>query len=35
MLPDSTSKTVWEIWANDELDVICEDGNYYLVMYPF
>lgn len=35
MLPNDNSDTVWEIWKNDELEVICQDGDYYLVMYPF
>ena len=35
MLPDSSSQTVWEIWGNDELQVLCRDGDYYLVLYPF
>lgn len=35
MLPDSTSQTVWEIWQNDELIVLCRDEDYYLVLYPF
>lgn len=35
MLPDSKSKTVWEVWENDELEILCKDGAYYLVMYPF
>ncbi len=35
MLPDSNSQTVWEIWKNDELQVLCKDGDYYLVLYPF
>lgn len=35
MMPDSSSNTVWEVWQNDELEVLCQDGNYYLVMYPF
>lgn len=35
MLPDSSSQTIWEIWENDELQVLCRDGNYYLVLYPF
>ncbi len=35
MLPDNTSQTVWEVWQDDELEVLCSVGNYYLVMYPF
>lgn len=35
MLPDSSSQTVWEIWNQDELQVLCSDGNFYLVLYPF
>ena len=35
MLPDSTSTTVWEVWQNDELQVLCRDGDYYLVLYPY
>lgn len=35
MLPDSASATVWEIWQNDELQVLCRDGDYYLVLYPY
>lgn len=35
MLPDSSSQTVWEIWENDELQVLCRDGDYYLVLYPY
>lgn len=35
MLPDNTSQTVWEVWQDDELEVLCSNGNYYLVMYPF
>ena len=35
MLPNASSQTVWEIWKDDDLQVICKDGSYYLVMYPF
>lgn len=35
MLPDSTSQTVWEVWDGDELQVLCRDGDYYLVLYPY
>jgi len=35
MLPDGQSATVWETWENDELQVLCEDGDYYLVLYPY
>lgn len=35
MLPDSASATVWETWADDELQILCEDGDYYLVLYPY
>lgn len=35
MLPDSNSQNVWEVWQNDELQVLCKDGDYYLVLYPF
>lgn len=35
MLPDSSSQTVWEIWNGDELQVLCSDGDYYLVLYPY
>lgn len=35
VLPDSNSQTVWDIWENDELQVLCKDGDYYLVLYPF
>jgi len=35
MLPDSNSSTVWEIWQDDELQVLCKDGDYYLVLYPY
>lgn len=35
MLPDNNSEKVWEVWKDDDLKVLCEDGNYYLVMYPF
>lgn len=35
MLPDIQSSTVWETWKNDELQVLCEDGDYYLVLYPY
>lgn len=34
-LPNSQSATVWETWKNDELQVLCEDGDYYLVLYPY
>lgn len=35
MLPDSNSATVWEVWENDDLEILCEENGYYLVMYPF
>ena len=35
MLPDSSSQTVWEVWKDDDLEILCKDGSYYLVMYPF
>ena len=35
MLPDTSSQTVWEVWENDDLEVLCKDGEFYLVMYPF
>lgn len=35
MLPDNTSQTVWEVWQDDELEILCKDASYYLVMYPF
>lgn len=35
MLPDSSSQSVWEIWNGDELQVLCSDGDYYLVLYPY
>lgn len=35
MLPNVQSATVWETWENDELQVLCEDGDYYLVLYPY
>lgn len=35
MLPDSSSQEVWYIAEDDELQVLCRDGNYYLVLYPF
>ena len=35
MLPNSSSDTVWETWANDELQILCEDGDYYFVLYPY
>lgn len=35
MLADGASSEVWEIWEDDDLEVLCRDGNYYLVMYPF
>lgn len=35
MLPYSGSATVWETWEGDELQVLCEDGEYYLVLYPY
>lgn len=35
MLPNSSSSTVWEIWRNDELQILCRDEDYYLVLYPY
>lgn len=35
MLPDTSSQTVWEVWENDDLEILCKDGAFYLVMYPF
>lgn len=35
MLPSSDSQTVWEVWENDDLEILCKDGSFYLVMYPF
>lgn len=35
MLPDTSSQTVWEVWENDDLEILCKDGTFYLVMYPF
>ena len=35
MLPNSSSQTVWEIWDGDELQVLCRDNDYYLVLYPY
>lgn len=35
MLPDSNSATVWEVWENDDLEILCEENDFYLVMYPF
>ncbi len=35
MLPDETSQSVWEVWKGDELIILCEDGDFYLVMYPY
>ncbi len=35
MLPNSSSDSVWETWANDELQILCKDGDYYLVLYPY
>lgn len=35
MLPNTSSQTVWEVWENDDLEILCKDGNFYLVMYPF
>ena len=35
MLPDPNSNTIWDIWEKDELQVLCRDGDYYLVLYPF
>lgn len=35
MLPNSSSQTVWEVWKDDNLEILCKDGSYYLVMYPF
>lgn len=35
MLPDKNSEQVWEVWAGDELQILCRDGDYYLVQYPY
>ena len=35
MLPNASSETVWYVDDNDRCVVLCEDGDYYLLMYPF
>ena len=34
MLPDSNSATVWEVWENDDLEILCEENDFYAVMLP-
>lgn len=35
LLPSSSSGTVWYTEEKDELQVLCQDGDYYLAKYPF
>lgn len=35
MLPNTNSETVWYVDTGDRCEVLCKDGNYYLLLYPF
>ena len=35
MLPDTNSQEVWYTDAGDDVQVICRDGSFYLILYPF
>lgn len=35
VLPDNLSQSAWEVWNGDELMILCEDGEFYLVLYPY
>ncbi len=34
-LPSVNSSDIWWVDKNDKLEVLCQDGDYYLVLYPF